>query len=77
MKTKRQKMSASCAKTLKYSDRKDTKNELKNKSTDSLSEHVNVKVDQQTNSHLYKFHISQNLRLMNFEQLIHAFQLND
>lgn len=37
---------------------------------DPFSQHLNVKVNQQTNFHLRKFHVGQNLRFMNPEQLI-------
>jgi hypothetical protein len=56
---------------------KDTKIVLKDKSLDSLFQHLNVKVDQQPNVHLGEFHVRQNPRLVNFEQLIYALQLND
>ena len=46
--------------------------ELKYESLDPLSQQLNVKVHQQPNSHLGEFHVGQNLRLVNLEQLIYA-----
>lgn len=56
---------------------KDTKKVLENKSLDAPFQHLNVEVDQQPNVCLGEFHVRQNLRLVNFEQLIYALQLND
>jgi len=50
---------------------------LKNKSLDSLFQHLNVKIDQQPNVHLGEFHVRENLCLVDLEQLIYALQLNN
>jgi hypothetical protein len=50
---------------------------LKNKSLDSVLQHLNVKVDQQPNVHLGEFHVRQHLCLVNLEEMIYALQLKD